>query len=79
MARDMLALSYIQDTSHFPSSAFVFSSLMSFPCILVPPTKEAWRDLRKPNVERGNKEIEFKRNETFFNGKRHIKRPVSCS
>lgn len=31
-------------------------SLMSFPCVLVPPTEDIWRDVRKPNVERGNKE-----------------------
>ena len=51
-----------------------FPSLASHPCVLVPPTREAWRDARKPCGERGNEEICFKGIETSFPLKRHVKR-----
>ena len=50
-----------------------FPQLASFPCVFVPPTREAWRDARKPCEERGNEEISFKRNETSCPLKRHVK------
>ncbi len=61
-------------TSQVSWTASTFPSLVSFPCILVPPTEDAWRDARKPSEERRNEEIRFKRDEMSFPLKLHVKR-----
>ena len=53
--------------------ASTFPLLVSFPCVLVHPTENAWRNTRKPCKESGNEEIYFKRNETSFPLKRIVK------
>lgn len=59
---------------HIPSlcTASSFPALASFPCVLVPPTRDAWGDAMKPPEERGNEETCRQINETFFPLKRHV-------